>query len=134
MVFGPILSVVTASNAQRKQKAAHKRTREILDDQSRQMINPPNPVWFDPNRSDFWNNPNRWDGIDDPHTEVFWTNRRVDRIDCSAPKRAEPHPWAQSDQSPYAGMGGLQHLYAALGGPTGAFVKAYMDQKYGMFR
>lgn len=25
-----------------------------------------------PNRLDFWNDPDRWDGITDPHRQMFW--------------------------------------------------------------
>jgi len=38
-----------------------------------------------PNRLDFWNDPERWDGIADPHKEMFWMKRRVDRIDVRRP-------------------------------------------------
>lgn len=29
----------------------------------------------------FWNDPRRWDGIDDPRAEMFWMRRRPDVID-----------------------------------------------------
>jgi hypothetical protein len=32
-------------------------------------------------RKDFWNDPERWDGIDDPHKTMIWEVRRPDRID-----------------------------------------------------
>lgn len=31
-------------------------------------------------RTDFWNDPDRWEGID-PHKECFWMKRHVDVID-----------------------------------------------------
>lgn len=42
-----------------------------------------------PNRLDFWNDPERWDGIADPHKELFWMKRHVDRIDV---RRPTPNP------------------------------------------
>ena len=38
---------------------------------------------------DFWNDPRRWDGIDDPHKTMFWEVRRPDIIDVR-PKVAKP--------------------------------------------
>lgn len=32
---------------------------------------------FEPKRSDFWNDPRRWDGITDPHKQMCWATRRV---------------------------------------------------------
>lgn len=32
-------------------------------------------------RKDFWNDPERWDGIDDTHKTMIWEVRRPDRID-----------------------------------------------------
>lgn len=32
-------------------------------------------------RKDFWNDPERWDGIDDTHATMIWEVRRPDRID-----------------------------------------------------
>lgn len=32
-------------------------------------------------RKDFWNDPDRWAGIDDPHKVMLWEMRRPDRID-----------------------------------------------------
>lgn len=37
-------------------------------------------------RKDFWNDPDRWEGIDDPRKTMFWEVRRPDRIDI--PKSA----------------------------------------------
>lgn len=44
---------------------------------------------FDPNtRTDFWNDPQRWDGVD-PHKECFWMRRRVDVIDVRPKAKAD---------------------------------------------
>jgi len=40
---------------------------------------PPNGGWI--NVGDFWNDPRRWDSIDDPHKTCFWMMRRPDVID-----------------------------------------------------
>jgi hypothetical protein len=36
-------------------------------------------VWvdFEPKRNDFWNDPQRWDGITEPHKQMCWASRRV---------------------------------------------------------
>lgn len=36
-------------------------------------------IW-DARRKDFWNHPERWDGID-PHRDMIWTKRHPDKID-----------------------------------------------------
>lgn len=36
---------------------------------------------WDASRKDFWNDPNRWDGIDDPRKTMIWEVRRRDVID-----------------------------------------------------
>ena len=45
--------------------------------------------------SDFWNDPRRWEGVDDPHTTMFWSIRRKDVIDVRRPEpKVEPSPYA----------------------------------------
>lgn len=41
-----------------------------------------------PNRLDFWNDPDRWEGVTDPHKQLFWMMRRKDVIDVR--RKAEP--------------------------------------------
>lgn len=40
---------------------------------------PPISAWT--NVGDFWNDPRRWDGVDDSHKTCFWMVRRPDVID-----------------------------------------------------
>ncbi len=48
---------------------------------------------FGPDRKDFWNDPDRLDGVTDPHTQIFWMHlqRRRDVIDVNVkPDKATP--------------------------------------------
>lgn len=40
-------------------------------------------------RLDFWNDPDRWDDIDDTHKTMIWEVRRRDRIDVGSTKPAD---------------------------------------------
>lgn len=39
-------------------------------------------------RKDFWNDPDRWEGIEDPRETMIWEVRRPDRIDIAPTKPA----------------------------------------------
>lgn len=48
-------------------------------------------------RKDFWNDPGRWDGIDDPRETMIWEVRRRDVIDARPPivaPKLSPSPYA----------------------------------------
>lgn len=42
-------------------------------------------------RKDFWNDPERWDGIEDPRQTMIWDVRRPDRIDITPTKPVGEH-------------------------------------------
>lgn len=59
------------------------------------------------NVGDFWNDPRRWDGIADPHKEMFWAVLRPDFMDVRL-KRSYAHP------SPYDQQAVADQLYQGI--------------------
>ena len=47
-------------------------------------------------RKDFWNDPERWDGIDDPRKTMIWEVRRRDIIDVRPAPTPPPNPYANA--------------------------------------
>lgn len=47
-------------------------------------------------RKDFWNDPERWEGIEDPHKQMIWEVRRPDVIDVRPAPAPPPNPYANA--------------------------------------
>lgn len=58
--------------------------------QARAAKRAPEPEPFDRlTRKDFWNDPDRWEGIEDPHKTMIWEVRHRDVIDVREPERRD---------------------------------------------
>lgn len=72
-------------------------------------------------RKDFWNDPERWDGIEDPWATKIWEVRRRDVIDVRPKPKPDYDPYMNANRhwqqpaSPLQGLqqGGLLNQYAA---------------------
>ncbi len=54
-------------------------------------------------RKDFWNDPERWEGIEDPRKTMIWEVRRRDVIDVRPDVMAVYNPYLNAaNQHPYA--------------------------------
>ena len=65
-------------------------------------------------RKDFWNDPDRWEGIDDPRKTMIWEVRRRDVIDVRPKLAPAPNPYQNAAQPGHYNYQPLQRYQASL--------------------
>lgn len=81
----------------------HALAREEFD-KTREMLFPKPKEDFDRKaRKDFWNDPDRWEGIDDPHKTMCWEVRRRDVIDVRPSPKPLPNPYQNIGMDYFSG-------------------------------
>lgn len=65
-------------------------------------------------RKDFWNDPDRWEGIDDPRETMIWEVRRKDVIDVRPKPAPAPHPYQNAAQPGHYNYHPLQGYQSSL--------------------
>lgn len=79
---------------------------DIIEAAARREYGPkePQPENYDRTvRTDFWNDPDRWEGIDDPHKTMCWEVRRRDVIDVRPSPKPLPNPYQNTGMDCFRG-------------------------------
>lgn len=106
MIGGVVSSLLGGAATKKAAQRLHDYARaELIKDGERlRALEPPVEKYDRSERKDFWNDPDRWEGIEDPRTTMIWEVRRRDVIDVR-PETVEIH-------NPYL-SGANQHPYAS---------------------
>lgn len=65
-------------------------------------------------RKDFWNDPDRWEGIDDPRKTMIWEVRRKDVIDVRPKPVPAPNPYQNANRDWQMARHPLQDYQSSL--------------------